>query len=139
VPAVDVPVVELPVELPDIVPTVEPPVPKDVCGIEPPMPAHCEMTPVPEVDGLTPGDASSVAPRGTPVGATGEPGPMPSGDVMPSGGDVPVAPTCAEAVPQVIKAAVIAAIANRFILPFPSLLVVARGGLMLDFGDTRWG
>jgi hypothetical protein len=129
VPAVDVPVIELPMELPDIVPMVEPAVPKDACGIEPPMPAHCEMTPVPDVDGLTPGDASSVAPSGTPTGPTGEPAPMPSGDVMPSGGDVPVAPTCAEAVPQVIKAAVIAAIANRFILRFPSLLAVTRGAL----------
>jgi hypothetical protein len=143
VPAIDVPIVELPipdvVPTPDIVPTVEVSVPNDACGIEPPMPAHCEMTPVPKVDGLTPGAASSVAPSGTPTGPTGEPAPMPSGDVMPSGGDVPVAPTCAEAVPQVIKAAVIAAITNRFILRFPSLLAAARGGLMLDFGDTRWG
>src|SRR5438270_2252738 len=29
--------------------------------------------------GLTPGDESWVAPIGTPIGATGEPGPMPSG------------------------------------------------------------
>jgi hypothetical protein len=119
VPAVDVPIVELPI--PDVVPAVEPPIPKDVCGIEPPMPAHCAMTPVPEVDGLTPGDASSVAPRGTPVGATGEPVPMPSGDVMPSGGEVPVAPTCAEAEPAPKSAAVksvaaVTVVTNRIIL-----------------------
>lgn len=35
--------------------------------------------------GLTPGVASSVAPIGIPIGATGEPGPMPSGEVIPSG------------------------------------------------------
>jgi hypothetical protein len=122
VPAVDVPVIpviELP--MPDIVPTVEPPVPKEVCGIETPMPAHCATMPVPDVDGLTPGDASSVAPRGTPVGATGEAGPMPSGDVMPSGGEVPVAPTCAEAEPKpksaaVKSVAVVTAVANRIML-----------------------
>jgi hypothetical protein len=119
VPAVDVPIVALPI--PDVVPGLEPPIPKDVCGIEPPMPAHCEMTPVPEVDGLTPGDASSVAPRGTPAGATGEPVPMPSGDVIPSG-EVPVPPTCAAAEPQphpaaVMSAAVMMAVVNRVILP----------------------
>jgi hypothetical protein len=109
VPAVDVPVVELP--MPDIVPAVEPPVPKDVCGIEPPMPEHCMMMPVPDVVGLTPGDASSVAPKGTPVGATGEPGPMLSGEVMPSG-EVPVPPTCATAEPQTNTAAVMTTLAR---------------------------
>jgi hypothetical protein len=39
----------------------------------------------PDVVGLTPGVASSVAPRGTPVCPTGAFG-MPSGDVRPSGG-----------------------------------------------------
>jgi hypothetical protein len=55
----------------------------------------------PDVIGLTPGDASSVAPRGIPVGATAGAGPMPSGEVIPSGdapgGDMPIPPTCAEA------------------------------------------
>jgi hypothetical protein len=134
VPAVVVPVIELPMELPvelpmpDIVPTVEPPVPKDVCGIEPPTPAHCEMTPVPEVDGLTPGDASSVAPRGTPMGPTGEPVPMPSGDVIPSGDGVVVPPTCAKLGPQPkkepSKAAVMVAARNRAI----SLLLIRFRG-----------
>jgi hypothetical protein len=39
----------------------------------------------PDVVGLTPGVASSVAPRGIPVCPTGALG-MPSGDVMPSAG-----------------------------------------------------
>jgi hypothetical protein len=73
------------------IPVIEPsPMPKDVCGIEPPTPEHV-MLPVvgpigdaPGVIGLTPGDASSVAPKGTRMGATGEPEPMPSGEVMPS-------------------------------------------------------
>jgi hypothetical protein len=59
----------------------------------------------PDVVGLTPGDASSVAPSGTPVGATAEPGPMPSGDVIPSGDP----PTWATAEPQATSAAAVAA------------------------------
>jgi hypothetical protein len=35
--------------------------------------------------GLRPGEASSSAPIGTPTGGTADPGPIPSGDVMPSG------------------------------------------------------
>jgi hypothetical protein len=78
----DIPVVELSVPDGD---------PKDASGIEAPTPEHGVLVAnpigdVPDVVGLTPGDASSVAPKGMPVGATGEPGPMPSGDVMPSGG-----------------------------------------------------
>jgi hypothetical protein len=85
---VDVAVIEL--SVPDVVPVVEVVRPKDACGIEPPMPEHGVLAVSPSGDvpddvGLTPGDASSVAPRGIPVGAIGEPGPMPSGDVMPSG------------------------------------------------------
>jgi hypothetical protein len=48
--------------------------------------------------GLRPGVASSVAPIGMPTGGTADPGPMPSGDVIPSGGGA--APTWANAVPQ---------------------------------------
>jgi hypothetical protein len=44
------------------------------------------MGDAPDVVGLTPGVASSVAPRGIPVRPTGEFGPRPSGDVMPSAG-----------------------------------------------------
>jgi hypothetical protein len=39
----------------------------------------------PDVVGLTPADPSSVVPSGRPVGGTGAPGPMPSGEVIPSG------------------------------------------------------
>jgi hypothetical protein len=55
---------------------------------------------VPDVIGLTPGDESSVAPMGMPVRGTAGAGPMPSGDVIPSGepsGDGPIPPICAEA------------------------------------------
>jgi len=116
--AVDVPV-------PEDVPVIGLP-PKDVCGIEPPMPEHVAMPPdiapigdTPDVIGLTPGDASSVAPKGTRVGATGEPGPMPSGDVMPSGegpGDAPIPPTCAKAELQPKRAAAMVAITMRVII-----------------------
>jgi hypothetical protein len=52
---------------------------------------------VPDIIGLTPGDASSVAPMGILAGATGEPGPTPSGDVIPSEGpgEMLIPPTCA--------------------------------------------
>jgi hypothetical protein len=67
--------------------------PKEACGIAPPMPPHVAtvlakelMGDVPDVIGLTPGVASSVAPIGIPVDATGGPRPMPSGDVIPRGG-----------------------------------------------------
>ena len=49
---------------------------------------------MPPGSGLSPGDASSVAPRGIPVGGTDEPGIMPSGDVAPMlGATLPVPPT----------------------------------------------
>ena len=68
----------------------------------------------PDVIGLTPGDASSVAPSGIPVGATGAAGPMPSGDVMPSGeGEVASPPICADAEPVPNNAVVIATIKRR--------------------------
>jgi hypothetical protein len=108
-PAVDIPVpTDVPViELvrPDVVPAIEVPVPetvgglpKEVCGIEPPMPAHCVTVPIVDVPsiGLIPGVLSSIAPMGMPVGATGKPGPMPSGEVAPMlGTGLGVPPTCA--------------------------------------------
>src|SRR5258705_6415011 len=45
---------------------------------------------VPAAVGLTPGVASSVAPRGTPIAPTDAPGPIPSGEVTPSGTGAPV-------------------------------------------------
>jgi hypothetical protein len=103
----DVPVIEL--VRPDVVPGNEVPVPetvgglpKDVCGIEPPTPEHSVVGPivpnVPDIIGLTPSVLSSVAPSGMPVGATGEPGPMPSGEVAPMlGTGLGIPPTCANA------------------------------------------
>ncbi len=82
------------------VPPFELPMPKDVSGIEPPKPEQALLVAGPrddvaDVAGLMPGEASSVAPRGIPVGATGKPGPMPSGEVTPRGEglDVPITPT----------------------------------------------
>jgi hypothetical protein len=68
--------------------------------MEPPMPEHCVAVPIDDVPsiGLTPGVLSSVAPKGMPVAATGEPGPMPSGEVAPMlGTGLPIPPTCAKA------------------------------------------
>ncbi len=122
----DVPVVAVPMPLD--APADEALRPKEACGSEPPMPAHAVrelvggiMGDVPDVVGLTPGVASSVAPKGIPVGATAEPGPMPSGDVMPSGdgpGEMLVPPTCAQAAPQPMRTAAMAAVNKRVIASF---------------------
>src|SRR5262245_62537642 len=95
-PVLDSPGTELPI--PADAPVVEPPIPADapVIGLPSPVnvaagadeaPAH--GAPIkgaaPDVVGLTPGVANSVAPRGIPVCPTGALG-MPSGDVMPSAG-----------------------------------------------------
>jgi hypothetical protein len=50
--------------------------------------------------GLTPGDASSVAPNGIPVGEFAEPVAMPSGEVSPIVGVGVAVPTCALATLQ---------------------------------------
>jgi hypothetical protein len=112
-------------QVPEAVPAIPPPsktvlepeVPAAPWASEPP--AHVAVAPVagpsgdaPDDIGLTPGDASSVAPSGMPVGATGEPGPMPSGDVMPSG-DGPLPPICAEAGPAPNNAVAITATVIR--------------------------
>jgi hypothetical protein len=88
----DSPGTELPI--PADAPVIGVPIPVDAAVAELPMgagagevPAH--VAPIkgaaPDVVGLTPGVASSVPPRGTPVCPTGAFG-MPSGDVRPSGG-----------------------------------------------------
>jgi hypothetical protein len=136
--------VELDVPMPDVVPMLELTAPKDACGIEPPMPEHVVMLPVvaPIGDapiGLTPGDASSVAPRGMPAGATREPGPMPSGDVMPSGegpGVMPIPPICADAEPQPHRTAVIATINKRVIAGF-SISLWTLCALLSDFPHNK--
>jgi hypothetical protein len=135
-------------QVPDAVPAMPPPskvdipVPIDVPVIEvpapdvaPPMPEHVVLLAVnasgdvPDVNGLTPGDASPVAPRGMPVGATGEPGPMPSGDIMPSGdvpGEMPTPPTCAKAEPQLRRTAAVVAITMRVIVGSTLLCIGVR-------------
>jgi hypothetical protein len=112
-----------PAQAPDAVPAMPPPS-KTVLELDVPMLEHDAVPPmegtgdVPLVIGLTPGEASSVAPMGIPVGATGAAGPMPSGDVMPSG-DGPIPPTCAKAAPQPNSVAAIAANNKRVILGPP--------------------
>jgi hypothetical protein len=65
----------------------------------------------PDVIGLTPGELNSVAPRGIPVPGTAGAGPMPSGEVMPSGAGV-LPEICARAQPQ-LKKTEVAAIASK--------------------------
>jgi hypothetical protein len=107
-----VPVVDM--ALLDEVPDIESPMPDDTCGSEPPMLEHVVMLPgaapngdVPDVIGLTPGVESSVAPIGIPVRGTAGAGPIPSGDVIPSGDpDGAIPPICADAEPLATETAV---------------------------------
>ena len=89
------------------------------------MPPHVEtmlvegaMGDVPDIIGLTPGAASSVAPMGILLRGTGKPGPTPSGDVMPSEGPgaMLIPPTCAQAEPQPKRTAAVVATAKRVII-----------------------
>ena len=72
---------------------------------------------VPVGAGESPGEASSVAPIGIPVGWTDEPGVMPSGEValMPGVG-MPTPPTCANAGVQPNSTASIVVVNARFII-----------------------
>src|SRR5258708_1122801 len=88
----DAPVVEPPI--PADAPVIGLPIPVDAAVVGLPMAAGADEAPAhgapikgaaPDVVGLTPGVASSVAPRGIPVCPTGALG-IPSGDVMPSAG-----------------------------------------------------
>jgi hypothetical protein len=121
----EVPVAELPMSddelpMPDDIPVAGLPGPNDVSGIEPPKPRHPEAVAVagpsgdaPDVIGLRPGEANSVAPRGMRTGGTGAAGPMPSGDVMPSGEGE--SETCATAGLQTKSTAAVVAITKRAI------------------------
>jgi hypothetical protein len=86
------------------------------------VPKHAVGTPPgtmgdePDVTGLMPGNAISVAPSGIPVGATGEPGPIPSGEVASSGGIEFVPVIWANAALQPKSAASIAAVKTRPII-----------------------
>jgi hypothetical protein len=87
------------------------------------------------IGGLTPGVASSVAPIGMPVGATGEPGPSPSGVVEPSGEPEMLIPAvCARAAPQPKKIAATAVAATRFITRSISFAVQL---LLFNVGERR--
>ena len=66
----------------------------------------------PDVVGLTPSDPISLLPRGIPVGGTAGAGPMPRGEVMPSG-EGALVPNCADAVPHPMINAAIAVISMR--------------------------
>ena len=79
----DAPVTGVPMSVD--VPVSEPPVAADGGADETPPHVAPSNGDAPDVVGLTPGVASSVAPRGIPVCPTGAFG-MPSGDVRPSGG-----------------------------------------------------
>jgi hypothetical protein len=119
-----VPIAVLPTpgeEIPDPDEVTEVPRPNDDSAIEPPKPRHPEAVgdagpsgDVTDVIGLTPGAASSVAPRGTRAGGTGIAEPMPSGDVMPSGGSP--GETCAKAGPQAKSSAAAVVITKRVML-----------------------
>ena len=66
--------------------------------------------------GLKPGEGSSVAPRGMPGDATGAPGPIPSGEVAPSGEGVGDPTPCAKAVPQASMTTMTDTMTNRIII-----------------------
>jgi hypothetical protein len=133
-------------ELPMPVDAVEPPIPADAPVIGLPItvdavvvelamapgageaPTH--VAPIkgaaPDAVGLTPGVASSVAPKGIPVCPTGALG-MPSGEVMPSAGrGETFMRACAEAEPQPRRTAA-TAIAKRVIMIRP-LFRLGRSG-----------
>jgi hypothetical protein len=66
-----------------------------------PLPGTAIVPVTPVGSGLSPGEASSVAPRGMPVGDTVEPVPRPSGEVAPiMGVGAAIPPTCATATLQ---------------------------------------
>jgi hypothetical protein len=129
----ETPVVE---HVPDAVPAEPPPSNSAVEPVDPmpepaPPPEHVELLPAIaagsdgfDVVGLTPGVASSVAPRGTPTGPTAPPGPIPSGEVTPSGDGELVPPTCAAAGAPPSVAATAAAIIRR-LMPSSALSIQA--------------
>jgi hypothetical protein len=109
-----------------LVPTPNPPPSKVVLVPEPCVAARAtaeQVLPkpgkviVPVGAGESPGAASSVAPKGIPVGWTDAPGVMPSGEVAPMPGvGMPTPPTCATAGPQPNSTASIAVVNRRSIM-----------------------
>ena len=120
VPEVAAPPGNVPVPAPSPPPSkfvLEPDIPDD--GL--PIAKHVVLFPVIPIvaaaAGLSPGDASSVAPMGIPAGGTGEPAAKPSGEVAPIPGvGLPIPPTCANAGMQPKSAACIAIINTRRIM-----------------------
>src|SRR6266478_1322642 len=118
------------------VPTPNPPPSKFVLEPEAPadgLPMAEHIVPVPVIpavsasEGLSPGDASSVAPMGRPTGGTDEPGVMLSGEVAPIPGvGLPIPPICANTGLQPKSAAIITAINARLIVT--SIVPVERSG-----------
>jgi len=109
----DSPGIEL--AMPADAPVIGPPTPADAGADEAPAHAAPITGDAPDVIGLTPGVASSVAPMGIPVCPTGAFG-MPSGDVMPSAGSgATFMRACAWAEPQPKRTAAVA-IAKRVII-----------------------
>src|SRR5215470_16657646 len=101
--------------MPADAPVIGPPTPADAGADEAPAHGAPIKGAAPDVVGLTPGVASSVAPRGIPVCPTGAFG-MPSGDVTPSVGRGEVLMgACAWAAPQPRRTAAVAT-AKRVIM-----------------------
>src|SRR5262245_56471657 len=114
--------------MPADAPVIGLPMPTDSGADEAPAHAAPIMGAAPDVIGLTPGVASSVAPMGIPVCPTGAFG-MPSGDVMPSAGrGETLMRACAYADPQPKRtAAVVIAKRVTMIRPYLTLaFVVSR-------------
>lgn len=90
----------IPVQALDDAPAMPPPSNSGavVCDVGPPAPEQPLMPIAADGAGLVPGIVISVAPSGMPVGATGTPGAMASGDVGPS--DEGPTATCAQTEPQ---------------------------------------
>ena len=80
-----------------------------------PGPEQAEFVGAPAI-GLKPGAASSVAPRGIPGDVTGAAGPMPRGEVAPSGEAVGAPTPCAREVPQTAANSMTDTMSNRIIL-----------------------
>jgi hypothetical protein len=149
--------VAMPAQVPEAIPARLPPSKSEPdAGLEAPMldpplrlpavelmPAHVAVLlvvgglsgDVPEVVGLTPTDPNSVVPSGIPVGGTGAAGPVPRGDVMPSG-EGPLTPTWAAANPQVKKYAAVAAIRTRVMpISFSAMVALTEAAMICSRGQ----
>jgi hypothetical protein len=123
-------------QVPDAVPGVPPP---SKGAFEPLVIAQGEPPPVtepgrelPNGAGLTPGVVSSVAPSGMPAAPTGEPGPMPSGEVVPSGDVEGMSPPCASAGPQSRESTQITIIVDLI-----NIIICSSGLVLSDNGLRR--